>query len=113
MSYHLDRSTDESHRRLERKQRTLELRKQTNQMTDKILQAVFLQMFGDPTTNPMNWKIEELRNSLIDVIYRYQTFYNIEYFDHGGKVLKEVENLSKDGYIERELDSIKYIPKKN
>ena len=32
-------------------------REQANQMTDKILQAIFLQMFGDPETNPRGWDL--------------------------------------------------------
>jgi len=37
-------------------------REQVNQMTNKILQAVFLQMFGDPATNPKGWEFKTLED---------------------------------------------------
>lgn len=83
-------------------------RRQANQLANEIIQSVFLKMFGDPATNPNGWNIGKLENDLIDVIYRYPSFYNIEYLDSGVPVLK-VENVSKDGYLDRGLNSIKCI----
>lgn len=35
-------------------------REQANQIANSILQAVFVQMFGDPATNPMQWQISRI-----------------------------------------------------
>ena len=59
---------------------------------------------------PEGWEVVTLENNLINDIYRYPTFYNIEFLKEGIGVLK-VENLSKDGFINRSLDSIMYISK--
>lgn len=40
----------------QRAKRLQGLRGQANQLTNKIVQSVFLKMFGDPTTNPMGWQ---------------------------------------------------------
>ena len=39
-------------------------RRYTQQLSDSYLRSVFLEMFGDPVTNPMNWDVEPLGNSL-------------------------------------------------
>ena len=59
---------------------------------------------------PEEWEVNRLENKLIDNIYRYPTFYNIEFIEEGIGVLK-VENLSKDGFINKFLDIIMYISK--
>jgi len=59
---------------------------------------------------PEEWGVNKLENKLIDNIYRYPTFYNIEFIEEGIGVLK-VENLSKDGFINKSLDTIMYISK--
>jgi len=45
---------------LERAEKSVELREQANQMANRILQALFLQMFGDPISNPRKWKLMKL-----------------------------------------------------
>jgi type I restriction enzyme, S subunit len=43
-------------------------REQANQMANKILQAVFLQMFGDPATNPKGWQTTILDSVCSDIV---------------------------------------------
>jgi type I restriction enzyme S subunit len=45
---------------LRRTLRIKEIREQANQLTNKIIQSVFLKMFGDPATNPMDWDMSRL-----------------------------------------------------
>lgn len=45
---------------LDKVEETKRLRAQSNELTHKILQSVFLEMFGDPGTNKMNWDIKLL-----------------------------------------------------
>ena len=35
-------------------------RRQANQLTEQFLQSAFLEMFGDPATNPKGWEIKQL-----------------------------------------------------
>lgn len=35
-------------------------RQESLQLTDKLIQSIFLDMFGDPVTNPMRWPVESL-----------------------------------------------------
>jgi len=37
-----------------------EKRRQANQLTEQFLQSAFLEMFGDPVTNPKRWEIKKL-----------------------------------------------------
>jgi type I restriction enzyme S subunit len=46
-------------------------REQANQMTNKLLQTSFLQMFGDPAKNPKNWKIGELEDVCDEVVVSF------------------------------------------
>lgn len=39
-------------------------REKAIQLTDTLLRAVFLDMFGDPVTNPMGWAVNNLGNSI-------------------------------------------------
>ena len=45
---------------LERAEKLKNLRKEANGETNTIIQALFYEMFGDPQTNPKNWKITTL-----------------------------------------------------
>ena len=45
---------------LQRTHRLLQKREQANHVTDKIIQSVFLKMFGDLTTNPKGWPLIKL-----------------------------------------------------
>jgi type I restriction enzyme S subunit len=45
---------------LRRAEQLREVRERANQLTNKIIQSVFLKMFGNPTTNPKNWKTGKL-----------------------------------------------------
>ncbi len=44
-------------------------RRQANQLTNKIIQSVFLKMFGDPDSNPMGWEEAELGELVQELRY--------------------------------------------
>lgn len=52
---------------LERADELKRKREQTNQLTNKILQSVFLKMFGDPIENPRGWKRCKLEDICIKI----------------------------------------------
>jgi len=45
---------------LEKADAAREKRRQANQLTEQFLQSAFLEMFGDPATNPKGWEVEKL-----------------------------------------------------
>ena len=47
---------------LEKAEETKKLRAQADELTNKLIQSVFLEMFGDPVTNPKGWEILKLRD---------------------------------------------------
>lgn len=47
---------------LEKAEETKKLRAQADELTQKLLQSVFLEMFGDPVANPNNWKEIKLKD---------------------------------------------------
>ena len=49
---------------------------------DSLLQSTFLDMFGDPVTNPMGWEAPAL-SEVTDEIYRYPTYFGIVYENEG------------------------------
>lgn len=68
-------------------------RQQSIEKLDELLQATFIDMFGDPVTNPKGWGIEKLKN-------------NISHANNGlSRRRKEVENL---GEIVLRLQDIHY-----
>ncbi|MCC6607879.1 MAG: restriction endonuclease subunit S [Anaerolineae bacterium] len=50
---------------LARADRLRQLRRYALQLSDGYLQSVFLQMFGDPVTNPMGWEIRPLGDLIV------------------------------------------------
>ena len=65
---------------------------------DTLLQSTFLDMFGDPTTNPMGWKTSALRQ-VTDEIYRYPTYFGIVYENDGVPEIRG-ELIGKHGRLD-------------
>lgn len=80
---------------LEKAEETKQLREQADELTQQLLQNVFLEMFGDPITNPKNWDLVAL-DSVCNEIHRYPTFYGFEYVSNGIPVLK-ISNMDDSG----------------
>lgn len=49
---------------LEKAEETKKLRAQADELTQKLLQSVFLEMFGDPVENPKNWNMKQLKDCI-------------------------------------------------
>lgn len=49
---------------LEKAEETKKLRAQAGDLTQQLLQSVFLEMFGDPVQNPENWSIKQLKECI-------------------------------------------------
>lgn len=87
---------------LEKAEETKKLRAQADELTQKLLQSVFLEMFGDTETNPNNWDLVTLEK-VCEEIYRYPTFYGFEYVPNGIPVLK-ISNMDKNGGFLEDLN---------
>lgn len=83
-----------------------EKRKQTIVKLDELLQSVFLDMFGDPVTNPKGWDVEPL-GDVCDV--RDGTHDSPKFLESGCPLLTS-KNFSQ-GRIDRE--SVSYISKED
>jgi type I restriction enzyme S subunit len=47
---------------LEKAEETKKLRIHADELTQKLLHSVFMEMFGDPLANPKNWKVEKVQD---------------------------------------------------
>ncbi|MDF1761805.1 MAG: restriction endonuclease subunit S [Oleibacter sp.] len=82
-------------------------RQQAIQLADDFLRAVFLDMFGDPVTNPKGWEVSSLR----DLIHMQGgfAFKSGEFSDSGIPVVK-IGNANKVGFTTKEIAFV--MPKK-
>lgn len=86
-----------------------EKRRLALQKLDTLLQSVFLEMFGDPVKNPKGWDFENFGN-LCSEIYRYPTYYGIEYVERGVPEIRG-ELILKNGELENNKDKLRFISK--
>ena len=81
---------------LERAEKLQQKREQTNELTNKVIQSVFLKMLGNPATNPMGWTVKKM----IDVCRKITdgTHVTPKYVDTGVPFLsvKDIRN----GYLD-------------
>jgi type I restriction enzyme S subunit len=74
---------------------------------DELAQSIFLDMFGDPATNPKGWPIKQLGDVATEV-YRYPTYYDIEYVVDGVPEVRG-ELLNADGSIATDRARLRFI----
>ena len=81
-----------------------EMRKQTLEGLDEYLRSLFIEMFGDPVTNPFDWKIQKLKD--------FEAFLTsgsrgwAEYYSESGAIFIRIQNV-KDTRLE--LDDVAYV----
>jgi type I restriction enzyme S subunit len=76
---------------LKRAERLREIRDQANQLTSKIIQSVFLKVFGDPGSNPMDWEIGDL-GAIVGEL-RYGTSVKCKSEPNGGIPVLRIPNV--------------------
>lgn len=74
-----------------------------DQKMKKVIPALFNKMFGNPDTNEKGWELEKL-NDVCETIYRYPTFYGIEYKNIGIPVIR-IGNIMQNGIIDPNLSN--------
>jgi len=101
---------------LEKAEETKRLRAQADEFTDRLLQSVFLEMFGDPVRNPKGWEGENLGEVLSENpqngLYKPSTDYGggtpilrIDSF-YDGKITN-IERLKRLKCTQEEIDKFK------
>ena len=74
---------------------------------DTLLQATFLDMFGDPVTNPKGWEAPAL-SEVTDEIYRYPTYFGIVYENEGVPEIRG-ELIGKGGKLDADPSKVRFI----
>jgi type I restriction enzyme S subunit len=70
---------------LDKAEKVLQKRQSANDITARVMNSVFLKMFGDPVTNPMQWRTELLDNLLTNRLV------------HGKSIVREKVSNSPSG----------------
>jgi len=83
---------------LQKADRIRSMRRYARQLSDGYLQSVFLEMFGDPVTNPMGWKISESKMIISNI--RYGTGSPPPYIEKGIPFIRATN--VKNGTIQKE-----------
>ena len=81
-----------------------EKRRQANQLTDQFLQSAFLEMFGDPVTNPKGWEKKSLSGLLTFLTSGSRGW--AKYYCSKGDIFLRIENVGKNQLI---LDNTTYV----
>ncbi|WP_433784726.1 restriction endonuclease subunit S [Pseudomonas frederiksbergensis] len=80
-------------------------RQQTIKLADELLRATFLDMFGDPVSNPKGWEVQPLRHYIVHAnngISRRR-----EELENRGDIVLRLQDVQYDGiHFEKELNRI-------
>ena len=81
------------------------LRKQQIAKLDELVKARFVEMFGEPVSNPMGWEKKKLQ----DVCYKLTdgTHFSPESYDEGDYKYITAKNIKSDGF---DFSNITYVP---
>lgn len=82
-------------------------RQQQLQKLDELVKARFVEMFGNLSTNDKRWK----EIALVDAckqLKRYPTFCNMEYLEHGVRVIR-IGNILEDGHMDTADDNYVFV----
>ena len=74
---------------------------------DTLVQSTFLDMFGDPVTNPMGWETPAL-SKVTDEIYRYPTYFGIVYENEGVPEIRG-ELIGQGGKLDTDPSKFRFI----
>ena len=101
-------SQEEQHQlsdRLDKVSNLIFLRKQQLAKLDELVKARFVEMFGEPVSNPMAWE----KKNLQDVCYKLTdgTHFSPESYDEGDYKYITAKNIKSDGF---DFSNITYVP---
>ncbi|MCW1754635.1 restriction endonuclease subunit S [Rhizobium acaciae] len=73
-------------------------RRQTIALLDSLTQSIFLEMFGDPVSNPKGWPALKISDLEVDMTYGPR-FYNEQYVDDGTRIVR-ITDLASTGELD-------------
>lgn len=89
---------------LERGHKLRQMREEANQLTNRVIQSVFLKMFGDPATSPMQWPI----GTIGDIVTQTQYGLSKSLDDNPEHVtVIRMNNVTMDGRLD--LTELRYV----
>lgn len=98
---------------IEKAEAIKKFRAQADELTNQLLQSVFLEMFGDPMKNPKGWEIKELETEIANI--RYGTGSPPEYQERGIPFIRATNikkgTIQKEGLVYISEDEAGKIPK--
>ena len=86
---------------LDKAQDLIDARKEQIRLMDELVKSRFVEMFGELSNNNKKWLEVGLENAC-SVIYRYPTFYGMEYVESGTPVIR-IGNILSNGTVDDEL----------
>ncbi len=88
---------------LDKASRLIELRKQQLEKMDLLIKSKFIEMFGDPVTNPMGWNKCTIRDLVTTVNYGTSA----PAMESGKYIYLRMNNITYEGHLD--LSNLKYI----
>jgi type I restriction enzyme, S subunit len=79
-------------------------RQEALRLTGKLLRSIFLDMFGDPVTNPRNWEIQPLADNLAFLTSGSRGW--AQYYSDDGELFLRIQNVGRNELI---LDDVAYV----
>lgn len=95
---------------LEKAEKLKEWRKEADELADEFLKSTFLEMFGSPGKNEMEWNLIPLEK-VCSEIYRYPTFYGIDYIEKGTPIVR-ISNILPDGPLDPDVSNYVFFDSK-
>lgn len=89
-------------RKCDRLRRT---RRFTQQLSDTYLQSVFLEIFGDPVTNPKNWKVDIIGNNITFITSGSRGW--AEFYAENGDYFLRIQNIGNNELLLNDLAYVK------
>ncbi|MCA9379871.1 restriction endonuclease subunit S [Candidatus Dojkabacteria bacterium] len=89
---------------LDKANKLIEKRKEAIELLDEYLKSVFLDMFGDPVTNPRKFKIEKLENMINFMTSGSRGW--AKYYSEKGDIFLRIQNVGKNLLISSELNYV-------
>lgn len=79
-------------------------RRYTQQLSDTYLQSVFLDMFGDPVANSMNWEMSNLGSKITFITSGSRGW--AEYYSEKGDIFLRIQNVGRGNLL---LDDLAFV----
>ena len=91
---------------LDKSQELIEKRKEQIEALDELVKSKFIEMFGDPINNPMNWEVKKLKDISISIMSGNTPKGGEQVYVESGIMFLRSQNVWKNKLL---LDDVAYI----